>query len=103
MKLFAVAIVLALMAAVAPSWAGEATNQEYVRALNTMGGSGISWIDTLFRLCVVFLVDAAKILGISYEEINIWLFVVIHPLITLVLLFWVMHLRRKIKRLKQST
>jgi hypothetical protein len=45
----------------------------------TMANSGIPWVDTVFDWCVIFLVDIAKLLGISYEELNIWLFVVMAP------------------------
>ena len=46
-----------------------------------MANSGIFWIDTIFDWCVYLLYDAAQLLGISYEEINVWLFVFILPLI----------------------
>ena len=53
---------------------------EYERALSTMGDSGIQWIDILFRWCVVLLVDAAEVLDISYEALNVDLFVFLLPL-----------------------
>jgi hypothetical protein len=52
---------------------------EYERALSTMGDSGIHWIDALFRWCVVLLVDLADLLGISYEALNVYLFVFLLP------------------------
>jgi len=52
---------------------------EYQQALNSMGESGVVWIDTVFRYCVYILVEAAKWLGISYEALNVWLFVFILP------------------------
>jgi len=61
-----------------------------------MANSGIVWIDAVFDFCVILLVDAAKILGITYEEINVWLFVVIWPLLSLVLFAEVIRLRMKI-------
>ena len=66
---------------------------EYIRAHNTMGESGIEWIDLVFRYCVVFLVELSKLLGVTYEELNIWLFVIILPLVliisfTLNVYFW---------------
>ena len=61
-----------------------------------MANSGIVWIDAVFDFCVILLVDAAKILGITYEEINVWLFVVIWPLLSLVLFAEVIRLRIKI-------
>ena len=41
------------------------------------------------------LIDAARFLGITYEEINVWLFVVIWPLLSLVLFAEVIRLRIK--------
>jgi len=61
-----------------------------------MSNSGIVWIDAVFDFCVILLIDAAKILGITYEEINVWLFVVIWPLLSLVLFAEVIRLRMKL-------
>ena len=58
-----------------------------------MANSGIEWIDTVFNFCVYLLYDVAGILGISYEEINVWLFCVIWPLLSLVLFAEVIRLR----------
>ena len=44
-----------------------------------MARSGIPWIDAVFDWCVYLLVDIASWLGITYEEINVWLFVIIGP------------------------
>tara|TARA_R110000824_G_scaffold362978_1_gene551010 strand:+ start:706 stop:873 length:168 start_codon:yes stop_codon:yes gene_type:complete len=44
-------------------------------------------IDTLFQWCVAVLYDTSAYLGCSYEEINIYLFIVIHPLITLYFIY----------------
>ena len=84
------------------AWTGavhDGADGEYFRALKTMGGSGIDWIDAIFRYCVVLLVDIAKLLGISYEASNIWVFIIIQPLFIVILLVWVLRLRRRLKRL----
>ena len=47
--------------------------------------SGVKWVDETFDFCVELLIDSARFLGISYEEINVWLFVVIWPLFSFVL------------------
>lgn len=39
----------------------------------------------LFWICVDFLEDASDFFGITYEELNIWVFIIIHPLITIAL------------------
>ena len=41
-------------------------------------------IDTLFMLCVYFLQWLTKRLGMTYNEVNVWIFCVIWPIITLV-------------------
>ena len=64
-----------------------------------MANSGIEWIDTIFNFCVHLLYDMANILGISYEEINVWLFVVIWPIASLVLFAEVIRLRIKNEQL----
>ena len=78
----------------------DALDGEYLRALKTMGGSGINWIDAIFRYCVVLLVNIAKVLGISYEALNIWVFIIIQPMIIVVLLGWVLRLRRKVRKVR---
>ena len=67
-----------------------------------MGGSGVNWIDAIFRFCVVLLVDIGKLLGISYEALNIWVFIIIQPLVTLILFIWVLRLRRTIKNIQRD-
>ena len=45
-----------------------------------MANSGIYWVDVTFDWCVRLLYYIASNLNITYEEINIWLFVIILPL-----------------------
>ena len=68
---------------------------KYTQAFNSMGESGVDWVDAIFKICVYFLVDLAEIIGISYEAINIWIFVIIQPL--LIILFFVLWRREKKK------
>ena len=65
-----------------------------------MGNSGIEWIDLTFNFCVNFLYDIGGLLGITYEEINVWMFVVIWPIASLFLFAEVIRLRLKISSLK---
>ena len=76
----------------------DALDGDYLRALKTMGGSGVNWIDAIFRYCVVLLVNVAKALGISYEALNIWVFIIIQPLLIVILLVWALRLRRRLKQ-----
>ena len=72
--------------------------EEYQRALATMGESGIGWVDGVFQICVFILVDLAKFLGISYEEINVWIFVIIWPLITIYQTIRILYLKSKLRK-----
>ena len=67
-----------------------------------MANSGINWIDVIFDWCVNFLYQVAGLLGISYEEINIWLFVIIGPISLLISIFFNYYFYKKIKNLKKT-
>ena len=58
-----------------------------------MANSGIYWIDLVYDFCVRLLIDTARFLGITYEEINVWVFCVMWPLLSLVLFAEVIRLR----------
>ena len=57
---------------------------EYQQAIVTMGDSGIAWIDLVFRVCAILLVEFAKIIGITYEELNVFLFVITFPAVIII-------------------
>ena len=76
---------------------------EYVNAFNTMGESGIYWIDLIFKICVIALVDLASILGITYEEVNVWLFVIIWPVLTVYLIVRNIYLKKKLRKLASKS
>ena len=77
---------------------------EYQQALNSMGESGVVWIDTVFRYCVYILVEAAKWLGTSYEALNVWLFVFILPgLLAASLVMNVVLWKKRIRILEQQS
>ena len=77
--------------------------EEYQRALATMGASGNDIIDYVFKLCVVLLVDLAKWLGISYEELNVWLFVIIMPIVLVGQAVWIITLRYQLAKVRKAT
>ena len=54
-----------------------------------------TFMHDLFYACVLLLQWSAIKLGMTYEELNIWVFVVIHPIITMT--FFIMWLRLKVK------
>ena len=39
-----------------------------------MANSDIVWINSVFDWAVIALIECAKLLGITYEEINVWLY-----------------------------
>jgi len=55
----------------------------------------------LFDICVNILYWIADVTGLTYKEANIWIFVIIHPIITLSLMIWATNL--KIKLIKSRT
>lgn len=68
---------------------------KYIEAYNSMGNSGFELVDFVFKICVILLVDFAEFLGISYEVLNILLFVFIQPmLIILFFILWLVERRR---------
>ena len=66
-----------------------------------MANSGIYWVDITFDWCVRFLYIVADLLGITYEEINIWLFVIIGPLFFLISICLNYYFYKKTKKLKK--
>ena len=66
-----------------------------------MANSGIYWIDITFDWCVNLLYKIAGILGISYEEINIWLFVIIGPILFLMSILFNYYFYKKTNKLKK--
>ena len=62
---------------------------KYLDAYNSMGNSGFELIDFVFKVCIIVLVDLANLIGISYEAINIIIFVFLQPaLIVLFFILW---------------
>jgi hypothetical protein len=56
-------------------------------------------IDAIFDKCVDLLVFLANQLGVTYEAINVWIFVIIWPIFTLALIVLVILQQLKIRRL----
>ena len=54
-------------------------------------------INELFDWCVELLRDGAALTGMTYEEINILVFVVVHPLLTLALGAYAWALRKRLR------
>jgi hypothetical protein len=62
------------------------------------------WIDFIFYRSVDALILLARLLGISYQEINVWLFCVAWPIATLAMMVMIWKLWRSNRDLhKQLT
>jgi hypothetical protein len=59
-------------------------------------------IDAVFAWCVQQLVFLANLLGISYQAINVWIFVILWPLVTLALIAVVVVQQWRIRRLRSE-
>jgi hypothetical protein len=58
-------------------------------------------MDAIFDWCVGVLVYFAGVFGITYKEINVWVFVIIWPILTLVLIALVIVQQVRIRRLQK--
>ena len=56
-------------------------------------------MDQIFDWCVNVLIYWAGVLGITYKEINVWVFVVIWPILTMVMFAIIIWQAKKIRRL----
>jgi hypothetical protein len=59
-------------------------------------------MDQIFDWCVNVLVYWANIFGITYKEINVWVFVIIWPILTLALIGIIVWQQTIIRRLKKE-
>ena len=67
-----------------------------------MANSGITWIDFIFNWAVIALYEVARLLGMTYEEINVWLFCVTWPILTFLLMYAVYFLMRQNQELRRG-
>jgi hypothetical protein len=59
-------------------------------------------MDQIFDWCVNVLVYWAGIFGITYKEINVWVFVIIWPIVTLLLIGTILLQQRTIRQLSKK-
>jgi len=57
-------------------------------------------MNQIFDLCVNFLYWLADLVGMTYKEINIWIFVILEPIAFVVLGWIIFHQRKVLKKLK---
>ena len=62
-----------------------------------------TWVDGVFDWCVDLLLSAAAKLGVSYNAINVWVFCIIWPALTLFLIGVVLRQRMQIRRLTRDS
>ena len=60
------------------------------------------WVDTVFDGCVDLLLALAARLGVSYNAVNVWIFCILWPLLTLALVATVISQGQRIRRLQRS-
>ena len=86
MKLSPVPIFILLTALLSSPSRGE--GNRYIEAYNSMGESGFEIVDFIFKICVILLADLADFIGISYELLNIIIFIFVEPI--LIVLFFIL-------------
>ena len=59
-------------------------------------------MDKIFDWCVEILIYWANVFGITYKEINVWVFVIIWPIMTILLIGILVVQRRKIQQLSRE-
>ncbi len=60
------------------------------------------FVNALFDWCVQILLTGAHWLGISYNEINIWIFCIIEPIVFVLILGVIIWQWKKIRQLKHK-
>jgi hypothetical protein len=58
-------------------------------------------VDAIFDWCVAVLVYFAGMFGITYKEINVWVFVILWPILTLGLVVLLIAQQVRIRRLQR--
>jgi hypothetical protein len=58
-------------------------------------------MDAIFDWCVEILIYFAGVFGITYKEINVWVFVIIWPVLTLTLVALLIVQQVRIRRLQK--
>jgi hypothetical protein len=59
-------------------------------------------MDQIFDWCVNVLVYWAGIFGITYKEINVWVFVIIWPILTIILIGVIVVQQRRLRQLSKE-
>jgi len=57
--------------------------------------------NNLFNDCVELLVWLATKFNLTYKEINVWIFIIIEPIVFFAMLFYILYLNSKLYRKSQ--
>ena len=57
-------------------------------------------INLIFDYCVDLLIVGARAIGMTYEEINVWFFIVFEPIIFALVALYAVHQKKQIKLLR---
>jgi hypothetical protein len=57
-------------------------------------------MNEIFNLCVAFLLWLGPIFGMTYREINVWIFCIIEPLVFILMVIYIIKLKRNAKIIK---
>ena len=57
-------------------------------------------MNEVFDTCVAILIWIADLFEVTYKEANIWIFVIIEPILFIAMLYMIIKQRRKIKLYK---
>jgi len=59
-------------------------------------------INDIFDYCVALLIHLARLCGMTYEEINVWFFIVFEPLVFVLLALYARSLRSQNAQLRKQ-
>ena len=54
-------------------------------------------MNEVFDICVAILIWIAELFEVTYKEANIWIFVIIEPILFIAMLYMIIKQRREIK------
>ncbi|WP_233900701.1 hypothetical protein [Tenacibaculum piscium] len=60
-------------------------------------------MNKLFDICVDILQYVGNVTGLGYKPANIWIFVIIHPLLTIYFFYLCRKYKKRCKLLKESS
>ncbi|MBI3152340.1 MAG: hypothetical protein HYZ21_09420 [Chloroflexi bacterium] len=59
-------------------------------------------MNQIFDWCVAVLIYWANLFGITYKEINVWIFVIIWPILTIALVAIIIRQQQRIRQLAKG-